>query len=101
MRILWTLFKLILALAIAIPLGIIALTVSLGILGALLGIAVLVLKLVCLGFIGYGLFRAAAFFLAPTPTPKVEPTRGLPPGDRYYQEAMREIDAHLGTTPRR
>ena len=45
MRILWTLLKVIIGLAIAIPLGIIALVMAVGILGRLLGLAVLTLKL--------------------------------------------------------
>ena len=56
MRILWTLAKVILALAIAIPLGILAVGLAMGILGSLFGIAILVLRLAILGFIGYGAF---------------------------------------------
>ena len=52
MRTLWTLFKFIIALAIAIPLGIVALALGLGILGALVGLAILSLKLVFVGFVG-------------------------------------------------
>ena len=59
MRILWTLAKVILALAIAIPLGILAVGLAMGILGSLFGIAVLVLRLAILGFIGYGAFMLA------------------------------------------
>jgi hypothetical protein len=101
MRILWTLFKIIIALVIAIPLGIVALTVGAGILGVLLGLAVLALKLVCVGFIGYGLFRAARYFFGPAPKPNAERMRELPSPDRYYQAAMRELDTHIGPSSSR
>jgi hypothetical protein len=59
MRIIWTLFKVILGLAIAIPVGILALALMAGVLGTLVGLAILTLKLACLGLVGYGLFRIA------------------------------------------
>jgi hypothetical protein len=101
MRTLWTLFKIIIALVIAIPLGIVALATGLGILGALLGLAVLALKLVVVGFIGYGLFRAARYFFGPAPGPNAEHMRELPSPDRYYQAAMRELDTHIGPSSSR
>ena len=101
MRILWTLLKVIIGLAIAIPLGIIALVFALGVLGSLLGLAVLALKLACIGFVGYGLFRVARFFFAPAAKPVVQPLRELPMPDPYYEAAMRELDADIGRTPGR
>ncbi len=98
MRILWTLLKIIIALVIAIPLGIVALATGLGILGALLGLAVLALKLAFVGFVGYGLFRAARYFFGPAPKPNME---RLSSPDRYYQAAMREVDAHIGPSSSR
>ena len=100
MRILWTLFKVIIALVIAVPLGIVALGLGLGILGALLGLAVLALKLVCVGFIAYGVFRVARSFFGSAPTVGPERVRQLPAADRYYEEAMREVDMHIGPTSR-
>ena len=84
------------ALMIAIPTGIVALAVGVGILGTLLGLALLALKLVCVGFVGYGLFRVARYFFGPAPkqAPRLDE---LPPADRYYQEAMREVDTHIGS----
>lgn len=96
MRILWTLLKIIVALVIAIPLGIVALATGLGILGALVGLALLTLKLAFLGFVGYGLYRVVRYFFGPTPKP-AERLRELPSPDQYYQAAMRELDAHLGS----
>jgi hypothetical protein len=101
MRILWTLLKVISGLAIAIPLGIVALVMAVGILGGLLGLAVLALKLACVAFVGYGLFRVARYFFAPAPKPQAYPLRELPMPDPYYQAAMRELDAEMGQTPAR
>jgi hypothetical protein len=102
MRILWTLLKIIIALVIAIPLGILALGAGVAILGTLLGLALLALKVACVGFIGYGLFRVARYFLfGPAPTPNAERVRELPSPDHYYQAAMREVDAHIGPSSSR
>ena len=96
MRVLWTLLKVIVGLAIAIPLGIVALVVTMGILGTLLGLAVLALKLACVAFAGYGLFRLARHFLAPTTAPAARPLREITTPDPYYAAAMRELNAEMG-----
>jgi hypothetical protein len=96
MRLLWTVIKVIIGLAIAIPLGIVALVLALGVLGGLLGLAVLALKIAFMGLVGYGLFRVVRHFLAPPSTPKVQPVRELPNPDPYYDAAMRELDAEIG-----
>ena len=101
MRILWTMLKVIIGLAIAIPLGIVALALVLGVLGSLLGLAVLALKLACVALVGYGLFRVARFFFAPAAKPTTPPVHELPMADPYYEAAMRELDADMGGTPRR
>jgi hypothetical protein len=101
MRILWTLLKVIIGLAIAIPLGIFALVMTVGILGGLLGLAVKTLKLACVAFVGYGLFRVVRYFFGGAPKPKAQPVRELPMPDPYYQAAMRELDAEMGQTPAR
>jgi hypothetical protein len=96
MRILWTLLKVIVGLAIAIPVGIIVLALTAGVLGTLLAFAILALRLAIVGFVGYGLFRLAKhLFFSPSPAPA--PVRDLPPADPYYQAAMRELDTELGT----
>ena len=100
MRFLSTLIKVILGLAIAIPVGIVALVLAFGVLGALLGLALLALKLAFFAFVGYGLFRVARFFLAPTAKP-VQPLRELRAPDPHYEAAMRELDAELGYTSTR
>lgn len=101
MRILWTLAKIIIGLAIAIPLGVVALALALGILGSLLGLALMALKLAFVGFVGYGLYRVARYFVAPDPKPTSYPTRELTMPDPYYEAAMRELDAEMGHTSRR
>ncbi len=98
MRVLWTLAKMIVGLAVAIPLGIVVLVVALGVLGSLLGLAVLTLKLAFLAFIGYGLFRVARFFFTPTSRPAAQPVRELTMPDPYYEAAMRELDAEMPRT---
>lgn len=101
MRILWTLFKVIVALAIAIPVGILAIALTVGVVGALVGLAIMALKLACVGLIGYGIYRVARAFLAPA-SKKAPPSRApeLPAPDPYYQAALRELDAELGTNGR-
>ncbi|HVX40779.1 MAG TPA: hypothetical protein VHB25_14510 [Gemmatimonadaceae bacterium] len=96
MHTLWKLFKVGLALAIAIPLGLIVLATTMGILGALFGLAVLVLKLAVIGLIGYGVFRLVRGMFAPAPKPPVRPAlTESPPVDPYYAAAMRELDSEL------
>ena len=93
MRVLWTMFKVAIGLAIAIPLGIVALVLALGVLGTLLGLALLTLKLVFVGFVCYGMLRLAKrMFWPDPPAPQV---RELPTPDPYYQAAMRELDTHI------
>lgn len=99
MRILWTMFKVIIGLAIAIPVGILALALTVGVVGTMLGLAILALKLMCVGFVGYGLFRVARAIFAPAP--KVAMPRELPHVDPYYEAAMRELDSEMGTPTRR
>jgi len=91
MRILWTLAKVIVGLAIAIPLGLIAL----GILGSLFGIAVFALRLALFGFLGYGAFMLVRRLFWPAPKPAHQPIRELPAPDPYYEAAMRELDAEM------
>ena len=95
MRILWKLLKVIIGLAIAIPLLIVVLVTTVGILGTLLGLAILALKLAFLGLAGYGLVRLLQYVLAPTPKAKPASVRELPAPDLYYEAAMRELDSEL------
>jgi hypothetical protein len=96
MRILVTLVKVILGLAIAIPAAILALALTAGVVGAFVGLAILVLKLACVGLVGYGLFRVVRFVFAPAAKVAQRPLYELPARDPYYDAAVRELDAELG-----
>jgi hypothetical protein len=99
MRILWKLTKLVIGAAILIPVGLVLLAVGFGILGTLVGIAIMLAKLACLGLIAYGVYRVARFFMSPSPSARPAPPpamRNLPAADPYYEAAMRELDAEIG-----
>jgi hypothetical protein len=104
MRVLWTLLKVIIGLAIAIPIGFLALALTAGLVGTLIALAIIALKLAIVGAIGYGLFRLARAVLAPSRSapPRPAPVRELstPARDPYYDAAVRELDAELGVRPR-
>jgi|SRR5581483_5613403 len=97
MRILWTLFKIIVGLAIAIPVGILALAITVGVVGTLVGLAIAALKLACIGFVAYGLYRVARRILVGPSKPVAPIVHELAaPRDPYYDAAVRELDAELG-----
>ena len=100
MRILWTLFKVIIGLAVAIPLAFVALGVTIGLVGVALGLAIVALKLACVGFVGYGLYRLVRHFMSPASTPP-RVVSALPAPDPYYDAAMRELDRDMGRAPGR
>ena len=110
MRILWTLIKVIVGLAIAIPLGILALALTVGLVGRQVLIAgdgmceALVrgvpAHLACVGCVGYGAYRLLRFMLAPPPKVSGPVVRELSAPDPYYVAALRELDAELGTKSR-
>jgi len=100
MRTLWKVVKIVIALAIAVPLSIIVLAVALGILGALMGIAVLTLKLAVAGLVCWGMIRLVRFLLRGSPAPTRREADRLPPADPYYDVAMRELDRELGEVRR-
>jgi hypothetical protein len=100
MRILWTFAKIVIGLALLVPLGIIVAATAFGILGILIGLAVLVLKLAVFGLIGYAILKVVRHLFAPTPRLERPPVRDLPPVDKHYEAAMRELDMELGHTTR-
>jgi hypothetical protein len=93
MRVVWTLFKIIIGLAIAIPVGLFALALLAGVVGTFVGLAVMALRLAIIGLVGYGLYRIVRLVFAPSPKPS--PVRDLPRPDPYYDAAMRELDSEL------
>ena len=98
MRILWTFAKIVIGLALLIPLGIVVAATAFGILGMLLGLAVLTLRLAVFGLVGYAVFKVVRHFFGPAPVHPV--VRELPPVDKHYEAAMRELDMELGHTTR-
>ena len=102
MRILWTLLKVIIGLAIAIPVAFLALALTAGLVGTLIALAVIALKLAIVGCVAYGLFRLGRAIFAPSPKPAPPPAAELsaPLRDPYYDAAVRELDAELGVRPR-
>jgi hypothetical protein len=101
MRIFWTLFKVILGLAIAIPLGIMALALTAGLVGTLVALAMMALRLAVIALVGYGVFRVARLMFGSRPRRTVPRVPELPPPvDPYYEAAMRELDAEMGRQTR-
>lgn len=101
MKVLWTLLKVVLVLALAIPVSIFVLAAALGILGALVGIAFVMLKFAVVGLVAWGVFKLAARLLGgPSKSTRRQPTQELPPVDPYYEAAKRELDQELGEVSR-
>jgi hypothetical protein len=101
MRVLWTLLKIVVGLVLVIPLSIIVLATALGILGAMVGMAVLALKLAIFAMVGWGVFRLFTRLVrGPTSGKRQTPITELPPVDPHYQAAMRELERELGEVPR-
>jgi hypothetical protein len=100
MRPIWTLLKVIVALAIAIPVAMVLFATTLGVLGVVIGIAFFALKLAILALIGLGVFRLGARLFGSKPA-RTEPiARALPAADPHYAAAMRELDLELGERTR-
>lgn len=97
MRMLFSLFKVVVALAILIPLGFLAFGLAMGLVGMVMGLVFIAVKLACLALVAYGLFRAAKFFFGSKDPAPVRQVQALPPRDPYYEAAMRELDSEMGT----
>jgi hypothetical protein len=96
MRILWTLIKVVVGLAIAIPLGILALALTVGLVGTLAALVILAVKLALVGLVVYGAFRVARAMFGSSRKTTEPPVKELPYVDPYYKAAMRELDTELG-----
>jgi hypothetical protein len=97
MRLFWTLVKIAIALVLVIPVTIIVLATALGLFGALLGLAILTLRLAVVGLMLWGGFRFVSWILrdrSPSPQPRQLPD--VPRVDKHYEAAMRELDRELG-----
>ena len=103
MRVLWTLLKVVIGLLVVVPVSIIVLATALGILGALVGLAVLALKLVVFGLICWAAFRLIGRLVCgPSRAGRKSQIAELPPApvDPHYEAAMRELDRELGHAAR-
>ena len=96
MRVLWTVVKVVLALALAIPVAIIVLSTALGLLGALVGLAMMTLRLAIVGLVVYGVFRIGVALFGGSKREEPMPIKELSRPDPYFEAAKRELDEHLG-----
>lgn len=92
MKMLWTLVKVALTLVLLVPVSLLIL----GVFGAVLGLAMMLLRFALIGLLALGAFKLAARLLR-GPAPRVQPkeTPRLAHVDPYYQAAMRELDLDL------
>jgi hypothetical protein len=98
MRMMWNLVKVAIVLAFAIPVAVIVLATALGLFGALLGLAIVALRLAVLAVIVWGAYRVVkALFRRGSARSRADESRQLAPvHDRYYEAARRELDRELG-----
>jgi hypothetical protein len=98
MKVLWTLVKIVVACMLIVPAAIIAMAVALGVFGALLGLAIMTLRLAVAALVVYGAWRLfKALFLGSSSRAHAPEIKPLPPVDPYYEAAKRELDRELGT----
>jgi hypothetical protein len=97
MKLLWTLLKLAIAACVIIPLAIFVLAAALGILGALMGLAILALKIGVIGLIIVGGYKLLSSLFGDK-KPDAPVIRELPRVDPHYEAAMRELNRELGET---
>lgn len=92
MKVLWTLVKVAVALVLVIPVSLL----MLGVIGTVLGLAILLLRLAVIALLVYGAFKLVARLIR-GPAPRVEPkeTPRLASRDPYFEAAMRELDLDL------
>ncbi len=100
MKTLWTLGKIVLVLALVIPVSIIVMATALGLFGALMGLAFMLLRFAIVGLLAYGAFRLVARLLRGPTRPQTSEVKALPAVDPYYASAMRELDRELGPSAR-
>lgn len=101
MRILWTAVKVMIALALVVPISIIVLGLTLGLFGAVIGLAFVALRFAVIGLFAWVLIRLAGrLFGGSARGAQSGATAELPPPDPHYEAAMRELDRELGVTPR-
>lgn len=99
MKVLWTLAKVVLVLAVLIPVSFIVLATTLGIFGALMGLAMLALRIAIVGVMVWGGFQLLKWMLRGGEAPRPQPSeiKQLPSVDPYYAAAMRELEQDIRT----
>lgn len=104
MTTLWKVLKVGLALALVIPVSLIVLATVLGIFGAVMGLAMLALRIAVVGLIGWGVLRLIVWMFrgerASAQPARPNEVRQLPSVDPYYAAAMRELDRDIGDVAR-
>lgn len=96
MKVLWTFAKVVIVLALAIPVSIIALTTALGIFGVLVGLAALAVRLAVVCGIAYVAYRVIKALVG-GPSTAVQPRQiDAPRVDPYYEAAVKEVDRDIG-----
>lgn len=100
MRVIWTLLKIVIGLAIAIPLAMIVFATTIGVLGAMIGLAFVALKIAFFALIAVAAFKLVSRLFRSKPAPAAPVARALPPVDPHYDAAMRELEMELGERPR-
>jgi Na+-transporting methylmalonyl-CoA/oxaloacetate decarboxylase gamma subunit len=92
MKVLWTIVKVALAMVLIIPVSLLLL----GVVGTVLGLAVMLLRLAILGLLIYFAFKLVGrLFRGPAPRVEQKEIPSLASGDRYYQAALRELDREI------
>src|SRR5687768_4286752 len=92
MKVLWTLLKVAAALVLVIPVSLLIL----GVVGTVLGLAIVLLRVALIGLLAFGAFKLIARLVrGPAAPVKSNATPQLGSVDPYYQAAMRELDMDL------
>lgn len=98
MRFVWTAVKVVVGVAVAIPLCIIALAITGTALGLLVALATVAVKLAAVVLAGYVAFKLLSRYVRGPKPRHQQPTAqpGLPAPDPHYEAAMRELNMELG-----
>jgi hypothetical protein len=96
MKLLWNIAKVLIVLALAIPVSLLVLTTALGVLGALVGLAAIAIRLAVVGAIAWVAWRVIKAVVRGPDAPVAPRVISSPRVDPYYEAAMREVDRDVG-----
>lgn len=91
MKVLWMLLKVAVALVLVIPVSLLVL----GVFGAVLGLAFMLLRVALIGLLAYGAFKLVWRLMRGPARVESKATPQLGAVDPYYQAAMRELDRDI------